>query len=274
MTDVVELGLQVYRLGGVIDVKEHPVPWLPSGTKGVEPSNVYLLIDGQKGLLVDTGFPYHKRLIVKQLEKLCSEHRIRSLSVLLTNVEMIYLGNLEELVEKFPIQSLYCCSNLNPLHLAAPEKIGHVSLTVTYPGDLIQLNNRKMLILAPPIRILKTIWALDMATGVLFSSDMFGFMYHNLDRSQIVLESISEEHTSGKGWDDQLFTKFGWLRFADSESNDMLCNRIKKIFLEHEVSAIAPYYGCPVKGRQAVNALVDIVVELVKKQRNHGRKTV
>ena len=250
---------KLYRLGGTVEADPR-ISWLPAGRDGYEPINAYLLLEGNRAVLIDTGVTLHGDLIVEQLRSLLPPDPV--LSIFLTRIEMDCISNLGRVGDSFPIESVHAGGASNPFDFfddLEASAIGTRSARlerIKGDGELALSDTRTLRVLKTKLRLLSTTWAFDEGTGTLFTSDSFGYLG---------LAEASQEPLSANGYKpsvesvfEHIVAKFDFLLAADP---DDIRAGVAEIFERHDVQIIAPCHGCAVSGRELVKEHVRIVDE-------------
>lgn len=232
---------RLFRLGGEIEL-DGRVSWLPAGATGSIPVSCYLVKEGSRNVLVDTGIALHEEAVLGQLRQVLRPGE--TVSVFLTRAEFDAFGNVGRIAEEYQIDALYTGGVSNPFDafdsvaLTGPRQPSvKIEVARQPPGFAVEVGGeRKLEILAPGLRILATYWVLDSATRFLFTSDSFG---HRQAGTDAIQPDAVREH---------LLAKFGWLREATVEP---VVESLDRIFLDHEIRAIAPGHGWPILGQDA-----------------------
>jgi flavorubredoxin len=273
MTDgIVELAPgRLYALGGPVEV-DGRISWLPSELRGYQPLNCFLLIEGRKALLVDTGVPLLGELILKQLSTLVRPGS--PLTIFLTRAELECMGNLGAVSGAYSVRRMYSGGGANPFdafdYANDFQRGRKVQLLRKPKGYAVPLGtSRKLVVITPRLRLLATFWAYDTGTGTLFTSDSFGLTMIRDAAGPRVLDTMRSDDTVG-ALRNTLFAKFGWLKAANTTT---LRADLAEIFSEHQVERIAPSHGCILQERAVsghYQALMEILEQCAPKER---RKT-
>lgn len=254
-------------LGGLVPL-DGRVSWVPGAAAGFQPSNCYLLTEGDSHLLVDSGLALHAEDILRDLTSLVGTD---GLSVFFTRAEMDCVSNLEPIARRFDIERLYTGGVINPfdafqdLSLMALRGRRHqIDATRTTEGDSVAraatieiAPGRSLEIESPLLRLLMTFWGWDAATGTLFTSDTFthGLMRHP-DGLRII-DSTVEDTTTVEQVAGHLFAKYEWLPRATREPlRDWLAAK----FDELDPEVVAPSRGCVLQGRDVVRRHLDLML--------------
>ena len=132
----------------------------------------YLVVGSRATILVDTGDPAHRELVLAQLDAALGG---RSLDyVFPTHPEIPHAGNLPALLERYP--SARAVGDVRDYWLHYPEFGGRFE--ARRPGEAIDLGDREFRFLPAHIRDLEnTLWGHDDGAGMLFVSDGFSFIH-------------------------------------------------------------------------------------------------
>jgi flavorubredoxin len=229
--------------------------WLPASASGWQPSNCYLLLEGDRAALVDTGLAAHAGIVVEQLRRHVPDGV--PLSVFLTRAELDCIGNLGPIASSLPLEGVFTGGNNNPFDAfdAVPDVRGAVHLHVgRTQGEvpIVLSESRSLEVIDAPLRLLATYWAYDGATRTLFTSDSFGHqLVESPDRPRTV--------TAADGVDpdtvlEYALAKFGWIERATTTA---VAGGIEAVFAEREIEIVAPTNGCAIVGADAVRAHYD-----------------
>jgi glyoxylase-like metal-dependent hydrolase (beta-lactamase superfamily II) len=219
------------------------ISWVPSGTRGFSPSNVYVLRQAETAVVVDTGLAAHRGPLIEALSEALSG--VRDLQVLLTRVEPDCTGNLRTLVDEFPVSAVLTSSDRNPLEHFGPlrPRDAAIELRRIRPGDSIELaSGRSLTVIEAPIRTLATAWLYDPASAAVLTSDLFT---HSL------LDCPTQDV------EGHLLAKFDWLRYADCAT---IGASLETVFKD-TIKVIAPGHGRPFVGEQLVRSQVGSMME-------------
>jgi flavorubredoxin len=251
---------KLYALGGIVELDER-VSWVPRGTRGFEPVLAYLLLDGTRALLIDTGTGCHRDLILRQLRELLSPGS--DLAVFVSRAEFDNALNFQAVVHAYPNARVLgtnrqCGSFLSTYPNMRLDR--HPRVEIAEPGSSIVLGpDREVKVYDAPLRVLTAGWLFDTQTGVIFTSDAFGHAHLARRDETIVLD---EEHdpTTLEHVRDHLLTKFDWLAEADTRETLAM---LHAIFDQIAVSAIAPGHGRMLTGGSVVRRHLQLVTDVL-----------
>jgi flavorubredoxin len=257
-----EIADGIFALGNLVDLRR-PLSWIPGGVTGFDPSSCYLVLGDGWPLLVDTGFRTHQAELLDQVRRLV--HPGERLDVALTRVEPDCLGNLKAICDEVGVARISSQSNVIPLDYLGPYSQDYPDVVINnglLPGDEIRLaDDRCLEVVQPPVRTLPTLWLFDKRTGVMFTSDFFGDV-QVLNGNWMPQHEGEMEHAR-----NHMLAKFDWLGIADVSEP---LARLRAIFDERDVQAIAPGHGLWTVGAGAVRervALTTLALESIGNDR-------
>lgn len=135
----------------------------------------YLVIGSDRTILVDTGSPYHREQLLRDVREQLAG---RALDYVFTTHcdEYPHVGLLPMWMQIYP--EAVAVGNLHDHELLFPDLEGRVQ--VVGPGDAIDLGDRKI-VFAPAVwRDFKdTLWAFETRSKVLFVADGFAFLHYH-----------------------------------------------------------------------------------------------
>ncbi len=275
---------RLFALGGMIRL-DRRVSWAPPGVRGYQPINCYLLREGNKAILVDSGVPIHRDRVLQGLRSLLSPEV--KLSVFLTRAERECVGNLGSISAEYPIEAVFTGGVTNPFDAfdsvtsvdaavanVGPESGAKQTRSSTLPPspdhrlDLVaptfhQLigierkppsssltfeSGRRVEVIVPTFRLLATYWVYDSGTGTLFTSDGFGHTARPTGAYRPLL-SLSEDRSTPATVRAYTKAKFWWMEGAATQN---IAESLGNLFSQREVVRVAPTHGCVLEGHQLV----------------------
>lgn len=234
------------------------VSWHAPDVRGFAPSNVYVLREGTRALVVDTGLTVHRAAVLADLE--VALDGVDDVEVFtLRQGEFDSICNLLPIVERFGVRTVHGqfeealrwadfdpVSLLHPLPAAIRD--GVETNIVSRRAELSLGGDRTLLVVRPSLRLLTTHWIYDAATRTLMTSDAFGYaVASTLDGPWLVTED-DDDLTGDDVLRHLLGTRFWWL--ADSEVSELREELAGLAALGAE--AIAPAFGRPLLGADVV----------------------
>ena len=249
---------RLYALGGALPL-DGGLSWAPELPGRVQFANAYLLLEGDRGLLVDTGVALHRDLVLEQLAQVVPDGA--TLTVFLTRAEMDCLSNLGPVASRFRVDGVMTGGSMNPFDAFDDVPwVGpagqHFGLEQTDRGGLSMARTkgldlgpeRSLTVITPVFRLLSTFWLFDERTRTLFTSDLFG---HTDSGPALERTAAAEaDDATAESVARHLLAKFWWLAGADTER---LRADLDAIFEQFRPEAVAPTHGRVLVGREVVD---------------------
>lgn len=196
--------------------------------------SVYLLRDGDRSVLVDSGSFYHREAIAEGIEAATGGAGLDAL--VLSHSDYPHAGNVAEFAAEGSDVELVASSGSPRAQGLPPDA------TRAYIGGSLDVAGRELSFLDPPLADRShTTWIYDHETRALFVADGFG-SYHRPGQcaftsadfeSGIPAESVSAFHAD----------TLDWLRYVDPAK---LRRALEAILAEYPPSVVAPIHGHPV----------------------------
>jgi flavorubredoxin len=246
---------RLYVLGDAIEADADRVSWLPRDASGYQPVNGYLLVEGDRRLMVDTGLPVHEQAVLSQLGSLLPDGA--SVELCLTRAELDCSGNVGAISRAVGVSAVRTGGRPNPFDafdmiqdVQSDAGAGRLPISRMRGEAPVELSpTRTVEMLAAPLRILTTFWVYDSGTRTLFTSDSFGHMLAgDVDESRVVAGDAAPDLERVQA---HLFAKFGWLERAIKTK---LIERLDAVFEDRVVEIIAPAHGRVLRGAALVEA--------------------
>jgi hypothetical protein len=254
----------------------------PAQARGYAPINCYLLKHGNRFLMLDTGFKYHREDILRQLTALTDAQSELTLFPLRMN-EFMSLSNTMSIATHFKVAG--CLSvlrdaayhvdleSLDEAHILAANQ--HLKTILISGNEQLFVGDdgaRPIQLFQSPIRLIATRWVYDPLTRTLFTSDMFSGLWGADQNEQwIVSDSESDTTTVDDVASFLLNTRYWWLEGAGT---DKLRRGLASIFEKYDIETIAPGYGKILSGRAVVTRhynLLDAAIRRLDRSRTAGR---
>jgi hypothetical protein len=261
------------RLGGLTPLGADS-GWVPGGTSGLEPFNVYLLREGDAGLVVDSG---PRALAPVLLEQLAVTWTGRELSAVLLRNELEAIGGIGPLLARYPEARLVYPGaggvldwiDYRQLVDGREHDLRYEATLVLGHPDAIELGPaRPVHIIPPAISNLTITWLYDEVNQALFCADAFSFIHvKDLDADRVApADGATVIYDEIPAWVTaeyvaaHLAERFFWLRKADRGRTK---DSIRAAFERYPVRALCPSRGGVVRGQDAVAQLVAITLDAI-----------
>ena len=241
----------------------------PASARGFSVANCYLLTQPDGAMLIDTGFGKDEPVIRAQIEALIAPGLPLSMFPLRLN-EFMSINNVESFAAHFNVET---CYTSNPdaalwFDFGAREDgrslLDSMSVTAVTRADTIRLGKlgREIDVMQAPIRLIATRWLYDRATRTLFSSDLFTHLWRETATGPWIVTDADNDPTATRDIRSfMLNTRYWWLEGAPTDS---IRRGIGEVFDKYDVEAIAPGYGCILRGRNVVARHYAMLDEFLK----------
>ena len=259
----------LYALQNVIELAGR-VSSYPATARGFSVSNCYLLKQGDRALLLDTGYTAHQQVIHAQIASLLQPGDSLSVFPLRIN-EYMSVCNVESISAEFNAEQ---CYSGNPdaarwVDFGGQSDSGRpsaYSLKTTLVGRAQTLHvgrekERPLEAFQAPIRLIGTRWMYDQATRTLFTSDMFSHEWSQSEDGPWSL-SLEDSDTSVEHVRSFLLnTRYWWLEGGDTSS---LRRKLGDVFDRYDIETIAPGYGRILRGKDIVQRQYTMLDEVLR----------
>ena len=246
-----------YELNGLVSTH-------PTWARGFAPLNVYLLIEGNRALLLDTGFSVHERSVLTQISSLLPEGATLSIFPL-TIGEYSGICNTRPVIESFDVDVVYgiagspaAWTDFRPEYVPYGGPVGHGALAQVGAAylrstDVISWSatERVLDVLPPAMQALPDNWAYDAATKTLFTGDSFNHVWRTNADGPWTVEPDETPPSFEHVYKFLTGSRFWWLPGAHT---DELLRSLRSLFEEREVDVIAPRAGCIITDPDSVRA--------------------
>jgi hypothetical protein len=259
-----------YELNGY--VATHP-PW----ASGFAPCNAFLLVEGGRALLIDSGYSVHEQALLRRLGTLIDPET--PLEVFMTTIgEFSAICNAKPVADHFNVVKFYGIilganewMDFRPEHAPYGTAVGGGRMAEAETGLASSSGTldwshagRTLDIFAPPIRLLPSHWAFDAETGTLFTGDSFTHVWRETDAGPWAVHDDEEPPSLDEVYDFLVSTRYWWLPGAATEE---LERDIADVFGRYDVQTIAPRFGCTLIGRDVVAAHYDLLMGVLRRAR-------
>lgn len=196
-------------------------------------SSVYLLEEGDKYFLVDTGDTYHQEELLDDVDRVIGDQPIDTL--FLSQSHLPHSANVTELEARYPGLDMLCPGGVPDLHGVRHDQIWPAQGTAELHGRQFSTTP------GPLMDVSHTTWLYDHNSGVFFTIDGF-CTYHPPGACNALAGDLDS------GFETQfieLFYRdmFRWIQFAD---HDALVSGVREIVDEFDFEYIAPSHGHPI----------------------------
>lgn len=256
---------RIYRLGGSVKLNNN-VSWVPAHVRGYQPQNCYLVVEGDRATLIDTGIAAHKHIITEQLLQVLPKGM--PLTVFLTRSEYDCIGSLAEIQKHVQVERLLAGGSVNPFDAfdAVIELEGtwdnRIQLGRNPVGGASTLETSDQLeTITPALRLLVTFWVYDKVSKTFFSSDLFGHTVTTNEDDAVIIDAGQADAITRTGVREHMESKFHWL--PHSVPDGVPARDLRKLFAEREIENIAPSHGLVLRGKEVVQRHFDHVITLL-----------
>ncbi len=254
-----------YELNGYVSTH-------PASARGYAPLNCYLLIEGKRALLIDTGFSVHEESLISQISSLLPDSA--TLSVFPSLGEFAGACNTRPVIEHFNVDIVYglignpaAWTDFRPEFAPYGGPVGHGRLSGVGAGyvratDLVDWagNGRILEALRPPVRLLPSHWYYDAATRTLFTGDLFNHVWRETADGPWLVEPGESPPSFPAVYDFLTSTRYWWLPGART---DELRDDLRHVFEERAIDVIAPRFGCLIVGHEPISTHLGLVEQVL-----------
>ncbi len=236
----------------------------PLDVRGFAPMQCYLLKEGDRALLIGSGWTVHQDALLEQLTAALGDAR---LSLLPMRLEFPSLCNARPIADRFPIDAVYErvplahpdeWLNFRPEFPITPSSLRRATPISTSTGDLLPIDadgRRTLRMIEAPLRLVPTHWGYDEETRTLFTVDMFSWVYRPTSAGPWVADA-DDDTTADTVHHHLARNRYWWLPGANTDS---IRRALADVFERYEVETIAPEWGCVLRGADAVRRHYDLL---------------
>lgn len=241
----------------------------PESARGYSVANCYLLKEGDRAMLLDTGYAAHEGEILGQLGSLIGPDVPLSLFPLRIN-EFMSVSNAMAIAKRFNV--VECFSNVPDIEdwiefetLRDEERNPILKTTLIGRGDHSRVNlgpSRIVDVLNAPIRLISTRWIYDEESKILFSSDMFSHVWSDRDYGPWLLGDNEEDGVTDFSFVRSflLNTRYWWIEGANLSP---IRKAVAEVYDRFDIETIAPGYGTILNGRRHVDRQFEVLDDVL-----------
>lgn len=241
----------------------------PESARGYSVANCYLLTEGDRAMLLDTGYAAHEAEILDQLGRLIEPETPLSLFPLRIN-EFMSVSNAMAIAKRFNV--VECFSNVPDIEdwiefetLRGEDRNPILKTTLIGRGEhsRVDLGSARIVdVLNAPIRLISTRWIYDEASKTLFSSDMFSHIWSDREDGPWLLGSNEEDDVTDFPFVRSflLNTRYWWIEGANMSP---IRKAVAEVYERFDIETIAPGYGTILNGREHVDKQFEVLDDVL-----------
>jgi flavorubredoxin len=246
---------RLYALQNVLEL-DGRVSAYPANARGYSVSNCYLIKQGDRALLLDSGLSAHEASIIAQIRSLTTPDTLLSVFPLRIN-EYMSVCNVEAIAQNFNVEQCYSGNPDAALWVdfgrrsdANDGRPYSLKTTLVSRAETLRVSEDRLIdVFQAPIRLINTRWMFDHDTRTLFTSDSFS---HEWSDDADGPWSISAEQCTSTADHVQSFllnTRYWWMEGGKTTE---LRRKLAAVFDKYPIETIAPGYGRVLRGRALV----------------------
>lgn len=207
------------------------------GPAGHEPVLVYVLENGGRPILIDTGSHLHRQAIMAELDSLLG--RVSPEVVFLTHTELPHTGNVRAVMEKWPeIQPV--APNLISAYVELAPVVELERMVLSPVGRSAEYAGRTLEFIHGVLKDQPgTQWIYDPQTRAVFTADAFGYLHGEGE-----CELLSHERAGGVSYERMLEYHSSQFRFLKWVIPERFFASLDRVFAR-DVAVIASAHGNP-----------------------------
>ncbi|MBT5569595.1 MAG: hypothetical protein HOJ90_00085 [Alphaproteobacteria bacterium] len=262
---------RVYALQNTFELNGR-ISAYPESARGFSAANCYLLKEGDRALLLDTGYTVHEQNILDQLGRLITPATALSLMPLRIN-ELMSVTNAVAIAKRFNV--VECFSPVPAIEdwiefetLRGEERNPVLKTTVIGSlsgkgGPRVALGpDRTVDVMNAPIRLINTMWIYDEVSKTLFTSDMFSHLWSDREDGPWMLGDNETDDVTDFPFVRSflLNTRYWWIEGANMSP---IRKAVAEVHDRFDIETIAPGYGTILSGRQHVDQQFAVLDEVL-----------
>lgn len=263
---------RVYALQSAFELNGR-ISAYPESARGYSVGNCYLLKEGDRALLLDTGYAVYEQDILDQLGSLIGPDTLLSVFPLRLN-EFMSVSNAVAIAKRFNV--VECYSPVPDIEdwiefetLRGEERNPILKTTIIGSlsgkgGPRVELGpGRTVDVMNAPIRLINTIWIYDEASKTLFSSDMFSHLWSDREDGPWLLGGNEEDDATDFPFVRSflLNTRYWWIEGANLSP---IRKAVAEVYDRFDIETIAPGYGTIMSGRRHVDKQFEVLDDVLE----------
>ena len=246
---------KLYALQNVMEL-DGRVSAYPANASGYSVSNCYLIKEGDRALLLDSGLSAHEASIIAQIRSLTTSDTLLSVFPLRIN-EYMSVCNVEAIAQSFNVEQCYSGNPDAALWVdfgrrsdANDKRPYSLKTTLVSRAETLHVGDTRAIeVFQAPIRLINTRWMFDQNTRTLFTSDSFSHEWSDSADGPWSISADGCKTTADQIRSFLLNTRYWWLEGGKTTE---LRRKLGAIFERYPIETIAPGYGRVLRGRALV----------------------
>jgi flavorubredoxin len=257
---------KLYALQNVLEL-DGRVSAYPANARGYSVSNCYLIKQGNRALLLDSGLSAHEASIIVQIRTLTTPDTLLSVFPLRIN-EYMSVCNVEAIAQNFNVEQCYSgnpdaalwvdfgrCSDAND---GRPYSL---KTTLVSRAETLRVGDDRLIdVFQAPIRLINTRWMFDQDTRTLFTSDSFSHEWSDDPDGPWSIAAEQCTSTTDHIRSFLLNTRYWWMEGGKTTE---LRRKLGAVFDKYPIETIAPGYGRVLRGRALVERQYNMFDEVL-----------
>jgi flavorubredoxin len=245
----------LYALQNVMEL-DGRVSAYPSDARGYSVSNCYLIKQGNRALLLDSGLSAHEASIIAQIRILTTPDTLLSVFPLRIN-EYMSVCNVEAIAQNFNVEQCYSGNPDAALWVdfgrrsdANDTRPYSLKTTLVSRAETLHVGDSRAIdVFQAPLRLINTRWMFDHNTGTLFTSDSFSHEWSDSADGPWSITAGECTTTADHIRSFILNTRYWWLEGGKTTE---LRRKLAAVFEKYPIETIAPGYGRVLRGSALV----------------------
>src|ERR1700744_3085727 len=246
---------KLYALQNVMELDGRGSAY-PANARGYSVSNCYLIREGNRALLLDSGLSAHEASIIAQIRALTTPETLLSVFPLRIN-EYMSVCNVEAIAQNFNVEQCYSGNPDAALWVdfgrrsdANDSRPYSLKTTLVSRAETLRVgDDRPLEVFQAPIRLINTRWMFDYNTRTLFTSDSFSHEWSDSADGPWAISADQCSTTPGHIRSFLLNTRYWWMEGGKTTE---LRRKLATVFEKYPIETIAPGYGRVLRGRALV----------------------